>query len=81
MEAQNANPIIYDIVSTLIKFSPTFPSLRHILRNMESRDRSTGRIVSYNMNTTVLFSIIRQSYTDFLEPIREHDEPDEDSTS
>ena len=77
--ASDEEKALYDIVSTLIKFSPTFPSLIHILRNMESRDRS-GHIVSYNMNTTVLFSIIRQSYTDFLEPIpehREYDEPDE----
>jgi hypothetical protein len=76
--ASDEEKALYDIVSTLIKFSPTFPSLRHILDNMESRDRSTGRIVSYNMNTTVLSSIIKQSYTDFLEPIREHREHRED---
>jgi hypothetical protein len=33
------------------------------------------------MNTTVLSSIIKQSYTDFLEQIREDGESDEDSMS
>ena len=81
-KASDEEKALYDIVSTLIKFSrkispnlsPKFPSLQHILDNMETRDRSTGHIVSYNMNTTVLFSIIKQSYTDFLEPILEHPE-------
>jgi hypothetical protein len=79
--ASDEEKALYDIVSTLIKFSPIFPSLKDILDNMESRDRSTGRIVSYNMNTTVLSSIIKQSYTDFLKPIREDGESDEDSMS
>ena len=73
-KASDEEKALYDIVSTLINFSPILPSLRHILRNMITRDRSTGHIVSYNMNTTVLFSIIKQSYTDFLEPIHEHPE-------
>ena len=41
---------------------------------METRGTPDGPIVSYNMNTTVISSIIRQSYTDFLEPILEHGE-------
>ena len=78
-KASDEEKALYDIVSTLIKFSPIFPSLQHILDNMETRSTPGGPIVSYNMNTTVLFSIIRQSYTDFLEPIpedREHGEHD-----
>ena len=73
-KASDEEKALYDIVSTLIKFSPILPSLQHILRNMETRSTPGGHIVSYNMNTTVLFSIIRQSYTDFLEPILEHGE-------
>ena len=41
--------------------------MKDILHNMVSR----GDITSYSMNTTVLSRIIKQSYTDFLQPITE----------
>ena len=33
-----------------------------------------GSIVSYNINTTVVSRLIRQSYTNFLYPINEDEE-------
>jgi hypothetical protein len=59
---------MYEIVSTLqaLAENPDFPSIKDILYNMTSinDDRS---VASYNINTTVISRLIRQSYTDFLD--------------
>lgn len=66
---------MYDIVSSLQRLVTMFPSLEYILEAMTLNNRD-GTIASYNMNTTVLSTLIRQSYTDFLDTILEKiDEP------
>ena len=69
---------MYEIVSNLQILVTLFPSLQNILDTM-TLNNPDGSIVSYNINTTVISRLIRQSYTVFLEPIREDDEDDTDS--
>ena len=69
---------MYKIVSILQILVKWFPSLQNILDTM-TLNNPDGSIVSYNINTTVISRLIRQSYTVFLEPIREDDEDDTDS--
>ena len=69
---------MYKIVSNLQILVKWFPSLQNILDTM-TLNNPDGSIVSYNINTTVISRLIRQSYTVFLEPIREDDEDDTDS--
>jgi hypothetical protein len=61
---------LYEIVSSLILLQTRFPSLEHILDNMTTHNLDKS-IASYSINTTVLSRIIKQSYTDFLEQIKE----------
>jgi hypothetical protein len=66
-ELTRAENALAQIIYSLNILKHIFPSLQDILHNMVSR----GDITSYSMNTTVLSRIIKQSYTDFLQPIPE----------
>ena len=57
-----------EIVSNLQELAknPKLKSLRHILDTM-TRFNYNRSVASYNINTTVVSRLIRQSYTDFLE--------------
>ena len=61
---------MYEIVSSLQRLVTMFPSLQYILDTMTLIDK--GSIFSYNINTTVISRLIRQSYTDFLDTILEN---------
>ena len=64
---------MYEIVSNLQRLVTLFPSLQNILDTM-TLNNPDGSIVSYNINTTVVSRLIRQSYTNFLYPINEDEE-------
>lgn len=66
---------MYEIVSSLqaLEKNPNFTSLQHILHNM-TLNNEDGSVASYNINTTVISRLIRQSYTDFLDTTTEVEE-------
>ena len=62
---------LVEIIDSLYTLIPIFSSLQHILDNMTTHN-DDGSIAVYSINTTVLSRFIKQSYTDFLEPIVEN---------
>jgi hypothetical protein len=62
---------LVEIIDSLYILIPIFPSLQHILDNMTTHN-DDGSIAVYSINTTVLSRFIKQSYTDFLQPIIEN---------
>ena len=66
---------IYEIVSNITRLKDSFESLKDILDNMTLNNHH-GSVVSYNMNTTVLSRLIRQTYTYFLEDKEVSDIPE-----
>lgn len=63
---------LVEIVNSLKLLVGKFPSLQYVIDNMTTLNRD-GSIASYSINTTVLSNFIKQSYTDFLNPIYEDD--------
>lgn len=70
-ELTHAEIALAQIIYSLNRLIPLFPSLQDILDNIVTHNLEDGTIANYSMNTTVLSRIIKQSYTDFLQTIPE----------